>query len=87
MHTHFAIDPPPARGPLVGLLFVASLLLAAVVGLAGSSSAVGLAGFDVGVQRFHWPLAPPHPVLRPFQAPSTPYGPGHRGVDLGGRLG
>lgn len=36
---------------------------------------------------FSWPLAPPHPVLRQFQAPSTPYGPGHRGVDLGGTPG
>jgi murein DD-endopeptidase MepM/ murein hydrolase activator NlpD len=35
--------------------------------------------------RFHWPLAPPHPVVRPFQRPTTPYGPGHRGVDLGGQ--
>lgn len=32
---------------------------------------------------YGWPVAPPHPVLRPFQPPSTPYGPGHRGVDLG----
>ena len=39
------------------------------------------------VAQFSWPLAPPHPVLRPFQAPSSPYGPGHRGVDLGGRPG
>ncbi|MGH3759582.1 M23 family metallopeptidase [Actinophytocola sp.] len=37
--------------------------------------------------RFGWPLAPPHPVVRPFDAPSTPYGPGHRGVDLGGTAG
>ena len=36
---------------------------------------------------FSWPLPPPHPVLRPFQPPSTPYGPGHRGVDLGGSVG
>lgn len=39
------------------------------------------------VERFHWPLPRPHPVLRPFQPPSKPYGPGHRGVDLGGQLG
>lgn len=39
------------------------------------------------VERFHWPLIRPHPVLRPFQPPRTPYGPGHRGVDLGGQLG
>ncbi len=37
--------------------------------------------------RFGWPLAPPHPVVRPFEAPSSPYGPGHRGVDLGGPVG
>jgi murein DD-endopeptidase MepM/ murein hydrolase activator NlpD len=36
--------------------------------------------------QFDWPLAP-HPVVRPFQAPATPYGPGHRGVDLGGQPG
>jgi murein DD-endopeptidase MepM/ murein hydrolase activator NlpD len=33
---------------------------------------------------FGWPLAPPHPVLHRFQAPSLPYGPGHRGLDIGG---
>lgn len=38
-------------------------------------------------ERFTWPLAPPHPVLRPFQPPTTPYGPGHRGVDLGAPAG
>jgi murein DD-endopeptidase MepM/ murein hydrolase activator NlpD len=29
-----------------------------------------------------WPLPPPHPVLRGFQAPATLYAPGHRGLDL-----
>ncbi|MFC0432914.1 M23 family metallopeptidase [Kutzneria buriramensis] len=37
--------------------------------------------------RYSWPLAPPHPVLRPFQPPTGPYGPGHRGVDLGAAVG
>lgn len=32
--------------------------------------------------RWQWPLAPPHRVLAPFEAPSHRYGPGHRGVDL-----
>lgn len=36
---------------------------------------------------YAWPLAPPHPVLRTFTAPTTPYGQGHRGVDLGGSAG
>jgi len=37
--------------------------------------------------RYGWPLAPPHPVLRPFRRPTSPYGPGHRGVDLGANAG
>jgi murein DD-endopeptidase MepM/ murein hydrolase activator NlpD len=37
--------------------------------------------------RFGWPLAPPHPVVRAFEAPSSPYGPGHRGIDIGGVTG
>lgn len=97
MHPSLTTHPtPPPRAPLVGLLVVASLLLAAVLSLnqgmaAGaplSTPAVGSSGPVFGtVERFHWPLAPPHPVLRAFQPPSTPYGPGHRGVDIGGSLG
>ncbi len=34
-----------------------------------------------------WPLPPPHPVRRGFAPPSTTWGAGHRGVDLGGRPG
>ncbi|MFI9816149.1 M23 family metallopeptidase [Saccharothrix variisporea] len=37
--------------------------------------------------RYTWPLPPPQVVLRTFQAPTTPYGPGHRGVDLGAAAG
>jgi len=29
-----------------------------------------------------WPVAAPHPVVRPFVAPPTPYAPGHRGIDI-----
>lgn len=41
----------------------------------------------VPVGGFSWPLDPPHPVLRPFVAPTVVWGPGHRGVDLGGLPG
>lgn len=37
--------------------------------------------------RFSWPLPPPHPVVRSFDAPATPFGPGHRGVDLSAAAG
>jgi murein DD-endopeptidase MepM/ murein hydrolase activator NlpD len=32
--------------------------------------------------RFGWPLAPPRQVVRTFEAPSTEYAAGHRGVDI-----
>src|SRR5690606_14086405 len=37
--------------------------------------------------RFAWPLHPTPPVVRSFDPPDTPFGAGHRGVDLGGRRG
>lgn len=37
--------------------------------------------------RFSWPLPPPHPVVRSFDAPASPFGPGHRGVDLSAAAG
>lgn len=32
--------------------------------------------------RWQWPLPPPHPVVRVFEAPAHQYGPGHRGIDI-----
>lgn len=36
---------------------------------------------------FRWPLTPTPEVVRPFQPPANPYGPGHRGVDLAAEPG
>ncbi|WP_079030425.1 murein hydrolase activator EnvC family protein [Streptomyces ambofaciens] len=57
---------------------------------AGVSAAVPLTAGDAGglpdpsvpaVARV-WPVGARPPVLRGWEAPATPYGPGHRGVDL-----
>ena len=32
--------------------------------------------------RWSWPVAAPHPIARPYVAPATEYGAGHRGVDI-----
>ena len=70
------------------------MLLCLVTGLVVAGSGAGAAGPELPragpappAGRFAWPLAPPHPVVRPFDAPATPYGPGHRGVDLGAPAG
>jgi len=52
----------------------------------GSAGAVAR-GTSWQVAGWVWPLSPRPAVLRHFEAPSTPYGSGHRGVDLAGRAG
>jgi murein DD-endopeptidase MepM/ murein hydrolase activator NlpD len=32
--------------------------------------------------RWAWPTPAPHALIRQYLAPATPYGPGHRGVDI-----
>lgn len=60
-------------------------LAVAVVLLAGGGLLTSADAAPPGrAAAFSWPLAPPHPVVRGFQAPATPYSAGHRGVDLGG---
>ncbi len=46
-------------------------------------------GDDVSepARKFDWPLPGSPAVVRAFQAPAHPYGPGHRGVDLAGVSG
>lgn len=36
----------------------------------------------VPASRWAWPVVPPHPIARPFVAPATEYGAGHRGIDI-----
>lgn len=86
-------------GPRLGLAMLSAGMAMATMtqaGVLGDRPAVERAGSSVvdtvnpvpaPVGRFSWPLGPPHPVLRDFQPPATLYGPGHRGVDLGGSVG
>jgi murein DD-endopeptidase MepM/ murein hydrolase activator NlpD len=61
---------------------VLSLLCSLV--LAGPAAALGEPGTDpVGV----WPLRPVPGVVAGFDPPDSPYGAGHRGVDLAGTVG
>ena len=66
--------------PVIRLL--QALLPAALLLFQGASP---VAGEDdpVGV----WPLRPEPEVVARFDPPTSPYGPGHRGVDLLGRVG
>jgi hypothetical protein len=79
------------RAALAVLLALTLLTMAAVSTATASPAPPDTApvppGFAGPAARFAWPLPAPHPVLRPFQAPATPYGAGHRGVDLGGSVG
>ncbi|MBE3078269.1 M23 family peptidase [Clavibacter michiganensis subsp. michiganensis] len=68
-----------AAGLLVGLLaggMTPGLTARASVDAPPASSS------DAATPRWEWPVDPPHQVTRPFQAPTTAYGPGHRGIDI-----
>lgn len=72
--------PPPRRralpgpGPRRWLVLAMMLLLVMSVPPPGAARAEGT--------RWQWPVPPPHEVAAPFEAPATPYGPGHRGIDV-----
>jgi len=59
--------------------------LAAVL-LTSATSLASLASAGSG-SAWEWPLEPAPDVVRGFEPPSSPYGPGHRGVDLAGSVG
>ncbi|MEL0626442.1 M23 family metallopeptidase [Salinibacterium amurskyense] len=59
------------RAPLCMIL---ALLIAAATGASAPVSAEG---------GWNWPVGAPHPIIRPYIAPETPYSAGHRGIDIG----
>lgn len=46
-----------------------------------------LAAAAAAVALWAWPVAAPHPIVRPFIAPATAYGAGHRGIDISAPVG
>ncbi|HUG49582.1 MAG TPA: M23 family metallopeptidase, partial [Terrimesophilobacter sp.] len=79
--SHNGRMPLPRTRPirLVGL--VATLALVGPLSWSATPPAAGAAPSAIS-QRWHWPVDPPWRVLKPFVAPATPYGPGHRGIDI-----
>lgn len=61
---------------LISLLSAALPLIALGSGAAAEPDPVGV-----------WPLQPTHEVVHDFDPPDDPWGSGHRGVDLAGRVG
>ncbi|EAR25627.1 hypothetical protein A20C1_05151 [marine actinobacterium PHSC20C1] len=43
---------------------------------------VGASAAASTIQPWEWPIEAPHPIVRPYLAPETPYSPGHRGIDI-----
>lgn len=63
----------------------ASILIVALAGLAGlgAPGSDGFAAPEFGT--YAWPVE--GPILHGFEPPPDPYGPGHRGIDIGAPLG
>jgi murein DD-endopeptidase MepM/ murein hydrolase activator NlpD len=80
-----ASAPPDTRASLPGAQASGIHAVAsAVVGLLGAEvSGAGLGTPAAGERpRWQWPVEPRPEVARPFVAPLSPYGAGHRGLDL-----
>jgi len=65
---------PTLRSRTRALALLAMLLLVLAAPPPGAARADG--------PRWQWPVPAPHEVLARFEAPPTPYGPGHRGIDV-----
>jgi murein DD-endopeptidase MepM/ murein hydrolase activator NlpD len=78
--------PLPRTRPirLVGL--VATLALVAPLLWSATPPAAGAAPSAIS-QHWQWPVDPPRRLVKPFVAPATPYGPGHRGIDIASPAG
>lgn len=63
------VAPAPAPGP-------------AAARVPSGAWAGGPAASGVAAPRWRWPVSPRPPVVRPFDAPASPWGAGHRGLDL-----
>jgi hypothetical protein len=68
--------PVPPRLSLLprGLALLTMMVLVLAVPPPGAARADG--------PRWQWPTPSPHAVVARFEAPATPYGPGHRGIDI-----
>lgn len=84
--------PPPVAAALTSAAPISAALSSPPVGRGAPEAADQVVPPGPGERErplagFGWPLAPAPGVSRPFQPPSQPYGPGHRGVDLVGTPG
>lgn len=83
------MTPRLLRRPLVTVL--ASVLATSLwlPLLPGGAAAAGVQPPPAGrrVASWEWPLWPAPAVVRGFEPPAGPYGPGHRGIDLAGQPG
>lgn len=73
---HLSATTPQMPHPLRRVLRLVLIVLCLLAALAVPGPARAEA------PRWRWPVASPHPVVHPFDAPEDPYGPGHRGIDV-----
>ncbi len=74
------MTPPSARRRLAAIVVILTLC-AALVGM--NAPARGDGADPLAERGWVWPVSPVR-IVRGWEAPAHPYGPGHRGVDLAG---
>ena len=75
----------PTRQTVVSLAVQHRIMRDVKTALIGAAAILGL--FTPPAPLWHWPVEGEHAVRRDFQAPLTPWGAGHRGLDVTARPG
>lgn len=78
--------PAPPTSPRVGRAMSAPTTRAASPGPRTAVQGPRPLGAQARQVAWVWPLTPRPTVVHPFRAPTGPYGPGHRGVDLSAQV-
>jgi murein DD-endopeptidase MepM/ murein hydrolase activator NlpD len=74
--------PHARHASRMGAVALAATLALVLGGGPGVPAAAGGLA-PASASRWSWPLPRPHPIVRGYLAPPTPYGAGHRGIDIG----
>ncbi|MCC6270582.1 MAG: M23 family metallopeptidase [Microbacteriaceae bacterium] len=80
-----ALAPPASRTQRS--LQATAIVLSIFVAFAGAAPVTGATAATESAAAWAWPVEAPHPIVRAFIAPETPYSAGHRGIDIDAELG
>jgi murein DD-endopeptidase MepM/ murein hydrolase activator NlpD len=82
-----SMRPPSSARSFRVVLALCALSVSAVSAAPVSAAPAASSASASSTPDWAWPVAPPRTIVRPFIAPESEYGPGHRGIDIASTAG